>query len=150
MHDQLVHEVDIDVTSKHFPFLLFLNPRHVNNYSNNKDADVQYFLCWVLWPKIRVPTRRGHAMRARACQDEGAPSREGQKNRHGSAVPRGTVMPCGTGWSCHVARSCLVIFRRLFCLAARVCRGGVSSWQLEFRPKGKNPIFQALYKEGQA
>ena len=65
------------------------------------------------------------------------------EKRHEGAVPRGTVVPCGTGWPCYVP------FRRLFCLATRVCPGGVSSWRLGFHPKGKNPIFQALYKEGQ-
>ena len=30
----------------------------------------------------------------------------------------------GTGVPCHVVRSCHVKFRRLFCLATRVCPGG--------------------------
>ena len=61
-------------------------------------------------PKSRVSTRGNHAARARACQDEGAPSREGTEKWHGRAMWQ--------GWLCHV------LFRRPFGLAARVCPGG--------------------------
>ena len=65
-------------------------------------------------PKSRVPVRGDHAARARACQDEGAPSRERQKS--------GTGVPCHVARSCHVARggrpTCC--FRRL------------STWRLGF------------------
>jgi len=50
-------------------------------------------------PKIRVPARWDHAAQARACQAEGAPSREGQK--------------IGTGVPCHVARSCRATWHRV-------------------------------------
>ena len=74
-------------------------------------------------PKSRVTARGAHAAQTRACQDE-EPKTEQTAKWHGGAVPHGTVVPP-------------VIFCRLV-LAARVF------------PRGENPTFQALYKEGQA
>ena len=100
--------------------------------------------CWVLWPKIRVSARWDHAARARACQDEGAPSREGQK--------------IGTGVPCHVALG----GRAMWHGRATCCFAASSAWRLGFGLEvfslrrlgffqgGEKPTFQTLYKGGQA